>query len=47
LSHWSAPDKATGQGFGHRLMCQQFSGEGVRQFMDTFPATDAPERNLR
>jgi len=47
LSHWSAPDKVTGTDFGHRLLCAQLTGEGVRQFMDRFPATDAPERALR
>jgi hypothetical protein len=47
LSHWSGPAKANGPAYGHRLMCGQLTGQGVREFMDKFPATDAPERNIR
>ena len=32
---------------GHRLLCGQLSGEAVQDFMDKFPASDAPERNIR
>jgi hypothetical protein len=47
LSHWSAPDPKTGTGFGHRLFCERLSGQAVQDFMDKYPATDAPERNIR
>ncbi|HUR76212.1 MAG TPA: DUF3105 domain-containing protein [Sporichthya sp.] len=47
LTHWSAPDPKTGVGFGHRLFCERLSGQGVQDFMDKYPATDAPERNIR
>jgi hypothetical protein len=47
LTHWSAPDPKTKEGFGHRLFCERLSGQSVQQFMDQFPATDAPERNIR
>ncbi|MGQ0464871.1 MAG: DUF3105 domain-containing protein [Sporichthyaceae bacterium] len=46
LSHWSGPNKK-GQSYGHRLLCEQLSGAAVQEFMDRYPATDAPERNLR
>jgi hypothetical protein len=46
VSHWSGPDKK-GQSYGHRLFCGQLSGAAVQEFMDRYPATDAPERNLR
>jgi hypothetical protein len=47
LSHWSGPTGANGPAYGHRLFCGQLSGQAVREFMDKFPATDAPERNIR
>lgn len=47
LTHWSAPDTKTGVGYGHRLFCGRLSGQAVQDFMDKFPATDAPERNIR
>lgn len=47
LTHWSAPDENTGTGFGHRLFCERLSGQAVQDFMDKYPATDAPERNIR
>ena len=47
LTHWSAPDEKTGVGFGHRLFCERLSGQAVQDFMDKYPATDAPERNIR
>ena len=50
LSHWSgkADDKdETAKTYGHRLLCGQLSGEAVQDFMDKFPASDAPERNIR
>lgn len=47
LSHWSGPATRNGPAYGHRLFCGQLSGAGVREFMDKFPATDAPERNIR
>ncbi len=46
LTHWSAPNDK-GEGFGHRLFCERTSGQGVQDFMDKYPATDAPERNIR
>ncbi len=46
LSHWSGPNKK-GQAYGHRLFCGALSGAAVQEFMDRYPATDAPERNLR
>lgn len=47
LTHWSAPEAKTGDGLGHRLFCERLSGQGVQDFMDKYPATDAPERNIR
>jgi hypothetical protein len=47
LTHWSAPDPKSGDGFGHRLFCERLSGPAVQDFMDKYPATDAPERNIR
>lgn len=46
LSHWSDKDDS-GETHGHRLLCAAASGEAVRDFMDKFPASDAPERNIR
>jgi hypothetical protein len=46
LSHWSGPDKKN-KSYGHRLFCRELSGAAVQEFMDRYPATDAPERNLR
>ena len=46
LSHWSDKDDS-GNTHGHRLLCGQPSGEAVQDFMDKFPASDAPERNIR
>jgi hypothetical protein len=50
LSHWSGPEDDTdapAKTHGHRLLCGQLSGEAVQDFMDKFPASDAPERNIR
>jgi hypothetical protein len=38
LSHWGAEQ-------GHRQLCGKVSGAVVQQFIDDFPATDAPEPN--
>jgi hypothetical protein len=38
LSHWGANK-------GHRQLCGDVSGAVVKQFIDRFPATDAPEPN--
>ena len=31
----------------YRLFCERLSGQAVQDFMDKYPATDAPERNIR
>ncbi|MGH8938576.1 MAG: DUF3105 domain-containing protein [Actinomycetes bacterium] len=38
LSHWGAKE-------GHRQLCGKVSGEVVQEFIDAYPATDAPEPN--
>jgi hypothetical protein len=38
LSHWGAKQ-------GHRQLCGQVSGEVVNDFIEKFPASDAPEPN--
>jgi hypothetical protein len=49
LSHWSGNGEGVknDQSKGHRMLCEQASGEAVQKFMDDYPATDAPERNIR
>jgi hypothetical protein len=46
LSHWSGKDDS-GETHGHRLLCTALSGQAVQDFMDKFPRSDAPERDLR
>ncbi|MGQ0632322.1 MAG: DUF3105 domain-containing protein [Sporichthyaceae bacterium] len=53
LTHWSGPQNEDGEpdpdgdSFGHRLFCERTSGQAVEDFMTKYPATDAPERNIR
>ncbi len=46
LSHWSATPDASGKvtsQAGHRQLCGDLSGEVVKDFVATYPKTDAPE----
>ncbi|HET7660975.1 MAG TPA: DUF3105 domain-containing protein [Oryzihumus sp.] len=48
LSHWAAKVKADGSiesQAGHRQLCGDISGDVVKQFIEKFPRTDAPEPN--
>ncbi len=49
LSHWSGDGSGVKNdaSVGHRMLCEQLSGDAVKGFMDKYPATDAPERNIR
>jgi hypothetical protein len=49
LSHWSGNGAGVknDESKGHRMLCEQLSGSAVQKFMDDYPATDAPERNIR
>jgi hypothetical protein len=48
LSHWAAKVKADGtveSQAGHRQLCGDISGDVVKQFIEKFPRTEAPEPN--
>ena len=48
LSHWAAqvkPDGSVASQAGHRELCGDISGAVVKQFIEKFPRTDAPEPN--
>ena len=48
LSHWSAsvkPDGTVASQAGHRQLCGDISGDVVKQFVEKFPRTSAPEPN--
>ena len=48
LSHWAAKVKADGSiesQAGHRELCGDISGDVVKQFIEKFPRTAAPEPN--
>jgi hypothetical protein len=48
LSHWAAkvkPDGSVESQAGHRQLCGDISGEVVKQFIEKFPRTSAPEPN--
>lgn len=49
LSHWSGNGAGVknDESKGHRMLCERLSGDAVAQFMTDYPATDAPERNIR
>jgi hypothetical protein len=43
FSHWGGGNVSAQR--GHRQFCGEVSGEALKQFMDKYPATDAPEPN--
>jgi len=45
MSHWSAAVPPATVGTGHRVYCDQVSGEAIDDFVTEFPYTDSPEPN--